>query len=252
MFVSILSSAMGITILFLIALILVVLLQPSWVVRTLLRHLVPGVIFCGDGRRKELALTIDDSPSKPIHGLSAGASSRNLLEVLRRLDIPATFFVISGHINEADPDFIQLALSDGHRIGHHMTEDHVSARLSSLDFRQSFDRAAEDLHRAAEPHALSLRWFRPGGGWIRSSMLQTVAEKGYRLVLGSVFPWDTFHPPLALMRWFVLRNVHPGAILIIHDRTDTVQASMELLYHVVPLLRQRGYRFVDLDRLLNV
>ena len=82
-------------------------------------------------------------------------------------------------------------------------------------------------------------------------MLRSVAERGYRLVLGSIFPWDTFHPPLAWMRWFVLTNAHPGAILILHDRPDTLPATMALLRQVVPPLRRRGYRFVTLERLLN-
>jgi peptidoglycan/xylan/chitin deacetylase (PgdA/CDA1 family) len=53
------------------------------------------------------------------------------------------------------------------------------------------------------------------------------------------------------MARFVLRNAHPGAILVLHDRPDTLPATMQLLRLVVPALRQRGYRFVSLDRLLN-
>jgi len=82
-------------------------------------------------------------------------------------------------------------------------------------------------------------------------MLRSVAARGYRLVLGSIFPWGAFHPPLTWMRWFVLRNAHPGAILVLHDRPDTLPATIELLRRVVPALRQRGYRFVSLDQLLN-
>ena len=117
--------------------------------------------------------------------------------------------------------------------------------------RQAFDPAAAQLQSAAAPCPLPLRWFRPGGGWFRPSMLRSVAARGYRLVLGSIFPWDTFHPPPAWMAWFVLRNTHPGAILVLHDRPDTLPATMELLRLVVPALRQRGYRFVSLNRLLN-
>jgi peptidoglycan/xylan/chitin deacetylase (PgdA/CDA1 family) len=53
------------------------------------------------------------------------------------------------------------------------------------------------------------------------------------------------------MRWFALTNAHPGAILILHDRPDTLPATMALLRQVVPALRRRGYRFVTLERLLN-
>jgi peptidoglycan/xylan/chitin deacetylase (PgdA/CDA1 family) len=221
---------------------LIVLLRPSQLVRFLLAPLLPAVIFCGDGRRLELALTIDDGPSP---------GSMALLALLRELQLPATLFVISGHLDRGDPAYLERALADGHAIGHHMHEDSVSARLSPASFRQALDRASVDLQSAAAPRSLPLRWFRPGGGWIRPSMLRSVASQGYRLVLGSIFPWDTFHPPLAWMAWFVLRNAHPHAILVLHDRPDTLPATIELLRQVVPALRQRGYRFGSLDRLLN-
>jgi peptidoglycan/xylan/chitin deacetylase (PgdA/CDA1 family) len=159
--------------------------------------------------------------------------------------------VISGHLDRADSGYLERALCDGHGIGHHMNEDSISACLNAASFRRAFDQAANELQRAVSPQEIPLRWFRPGAGWIRRSMLRSVAERGYRLVLGSIFPWDTFHPPLGWMRWFVLTNAHPGAILILHDRPDTLPATMALLRQVVPALRRRGYRFVTLERLLN-
>ena len=189
------------------------LLRPSLLVRRLLAPLLPGVIFRGDHQRRELAHTIDDGPSPGSDGTSCRTGSMALLALLRELQVPA--------------------------------------RLSSTRFRQAFDQAAAQLPSAAAPCTLPLRWFRPGGGWIRPSMLRSVAARGYRLVLGSIFPWDTFHPPPVWMAWFVLRNAHPGAILVLHDQPDTLPATMELLRLVVPALRQCGDRFVSLDRLLN-
>ncbi|WP_411872902.1 hypothetical protein [Vulcanococcus limneticus] len=46
------------------------LLRPSLLVRHLLAPLLPGVIFCGDRQRRELALTIDDGPSPGTDGSS--------------------------------------------------------------------------------------------------------------------------------------------------------------------------------------
>ena len=53
------------------------------------------------------------------------------------------------------------------------------------------------------------------------------------------------------MRWFVLINAHPSGILILHNRLDTLPATVALLRQAVPALRRRGYRFVTLERLLN-
>ncbi|MEB3302625.1 MAG: polysaccharide deacetylase family protein [Cyanobacteriota bacterium] len=233
----------------LLMLVVVVVLRPTWLVRHLLAPLLPGVIFCGDGRRRELALTIDDGPSPPSQ---SHTGSMALLALLKELQVPATLFVISGHLERGDPAYLERALADGHGIGHHMNEDSVSARLSPAEFRQAFDQAADQIQSAAAPIRLPLHWFRPGGGWIRPSMLRSIEGRGFRLVLGSIFPWDTFHPAVGWMGRFVLSNVHPGAILVLHDRPDTLPATMEVLRLVVPALQQQGYRFVTLDRLLNI
>jgi peptidoglycan/xylan/chitin deacetylase (PgdA/CDA1 family) len=230
--------------------LLLVVMWPSLLVRLLLKPLLPDVIFCGDGQRRELALTIDDGPS-PETGGQPRVGSMYLLALLRELEVPATLFVISGHLSRGDSAYLTQALADGHGIGHHMEEDSISACLGPASFRLSFDRAAEQFHCAALPNRLLLRWFRPGGGWIRPSMLQSISKRGYRLVLGSIFPWDTFHPPIYWMLWFLLNNVHPGAILVLHDRPDTLPATIAFLRQAVPALRQRGYRFVSLEQLLN-
>lgn len=239
-----------IVILVLASLVLAVsVLLPSLIVRLLLAPLLPGVIFRGAGRRRQLALTIDDGPS-PAGAAGAGGSMA-LLARLQELQVPATFFLISSHLHAGEPAFVEQALAAGHGIGHHMTQDSVSACLSPIDFEQAFEQAADDIRQADRSGRLSLRWFRPGGGWVRPSMLASVATRGYRLVLGSIFPWDTLHPPLAFMRWFVLNNAHPGGILILHDRPDTLPTTLKLLHQVVPALRRRGYTFVSLDELLN-
>jgi peptidoglycan/xylan/chitin deacetylase (PgdA/CDA1 family) len=223
--------------------LLVVALMPSWLIRWLLAPLFPPVLFHGPGDWRWIAITSTTDP--------AATAATQLLDLLRDLRVPATLFLIGGHLNRAGPGFVARALADGHQIGHHMAEDSVSARLTPEQFREQLHSTAAALERAAAPQPLALHWFRPGGGWFHPAMLRTLQAEGYRLALGSVFPWDTFHPPLAFLRWFVLRNAHPGAILVLHDRPDTIDATLATLRAVVPELRRRGYSFVTLDALVG-
>jgi peptidoglycan/xylan/chitin deacetylase (PgdA/CDA1 family) len=218
-----------------------VALFPSWLIRAVLAPLFPRVLFCGPGGQRQIAISIDDGPSGP--------GSDALLDALRELKVPATLFLISGHLYRSTPGFVARALADGHQIGHHMAEDSVSACLKRPRFLAQLHGAADALTRSAAPQPLRMHWFRPGGGWFHPAMLRTLNAEGYRLALGSLFPWDTFRPPVAFLRWFVLRNAHPGAILVLHDRPDTIEATLATLRAVVPELRRRGYRFVSLDAL---
>jgi peptidoglycan/xylan/chitin deacetylase (PgdA/CDA1 family) len=229
------------------AVALLLSLRLAWLIRRLLAPLAPRVLFCGRARGadglKLVALTLDDGPS--------GAGSLELLELLGELGVPATLFLIRDHLNRGGAGFVARVLAEGHRLGNHMAEDSVSARLPPEAFLDQLHRTAAALSAAAAPRSLALRWFRPGGGWFHSAMLEAVRAEGYRLVLGSVFPFDTNHPPRWFLSRFLLSNVHPGAILVLHDRPDTIAATLHTLRAVVPELRRRGYRFVSLDELVD-
>ena len=82
-------------------------------------------------------------------------------------------------------------------------------------------------------------------------MRRTLSAEGYQLVPGSIFPWDIFRPPVAFLGRFVLANAHPGGILVLQDRPDTIDATLATLCAVVPELRRRSCSFVRLESLLE-
>jgi peptidoglycan/xylan/chitin deacetylase (PgdA/CDA1 family) len=82
-------------------------------------------------------------------------------------------------------------------------------------------------------------------------MLRQLAAAGYRLALGSLFPLDTSHPPRWFLRTFLLLNAHAGGVIVLHDRPDTLAATLHSLRRVVPALQRRGYYFVRLDALVG-
>jgi peptidoglycan/xylan/chitin deacetylase (PgdA/CDA1 family) len=222
------------------------LLLASWpllaLARRLLPPLLPEVLFCAPGAGRRLALTIDDGPSP---------ASGQLLDLLGELQVPATLFLIADHLERGPAGFVQRALAEGHQIGNHMQEDCVSARLDPASFMAQLLATERALQQAAAPREQRLHWFRPGGGWFHGPMLRQLNAAGYRLALGSLFPLDTFHPPGWFLRRFLLLHAHPGGVIVLHDRPDTLPATLATLQWVVPLLQRRGYRFVTLDGLVK-
>lgn len=221
--------------------VVLVVLLPSMLIRLLLVPMFPRVVFCGPGRQKRLALTIDDGPSP---------GSEALLALLRELEVPVTFFLIGTHL-ERDHRFPRRALQQGHDLGNHLWCDESSADLPPALFQQQLADTERVIARAAAPATLRWRWFRPGQGWFHRAMLDALAARSYRLVLGSIFPWDTLRPPLWFVRLFVRLNAHPGGILVLHDTPALSGRTLESLRRVVPDLRRRGYRFVPLQELLD-
>jgi len=221
--------------------VVLVVLLPSLLIRLLLVPLCPEVVWFGPGRKKTLALTIDDGPSP---------GSEALLALLRELEVPATFFLIGTHL-ERDHRSARRALQQGHDLGNHLWRDEPSVFLPPPLFQQQLADTERAIARAAAPATLRWRWFRPGGGRFHRPMLDALAARSYRLVLGSIFPWDTLRPPLWFVRLFVRLNAHPGGILVLHDTPDLSGRTLESLRCLIPDLRRRGYRFVPLDELLD-
>ena len=200
-----------------------------------------------------MALTIDDAPNAEADGTLA------LLDLLRELQIPATFFLI-GERAEAHPGIAAAVAAAGHELGNHLWRDRWSVLLGRREFVAELDATDRQLQAALHSAGLSdsPRWFRPAGGWSHRWMLAWAREQGYRGVLGSLWPFDGLECPLISRRrwrqafqiWWIRRFVHPGAILVLHDTPAANAATRATLRAVVPLLRQKGYRFVQLSELL--
>jgi peptidoglycan/xylan/chitin deacetylase (PgdA/CDA1 family) len=211
------------------------------------------VIFQGPSDRAVLAaLTIDDFPSSGAD--QSGSGSMALLDLLGELAIPATFFAIGPRVQK-HPGMAARAVEGGHELGNHMWGEDWSITLGREAFLKELDHTSAaikgDLADAGQ--TAPLRWFRPSGGWFHPSMPAWARSRGYRTVLGSIWPLDGLGiaPPEQAQRWFVERSAHPGGIVVLHDTTEANPATRRTLQSVVPELQQKGFSFVTLSTLLG-
>jgi peptidoglycan-N-acetylglucosamine deacetylase len=186
-------------------------------------------------RERVVALTIDDGPD--------AAHTRDILDVLRAHDALATLFFISSRVqgNEA---LVAAAVAEGHELGNHLTRDEPSNRLRPDAFAAAIREAGGVLARFGK-----VRWLRPGSGWYNDVILDTIEREGYRCALGSIYPLDAHHTSARLSAAYVLANVRPGAVIILHDGGDRGGRTADVLRRVLPVLRGRGYRVVSLSEL---
>jgi peptidoglycan/xylan/chitin deacetylase (PgdA/CDA1 family) len=76
-----------------------------------------------------------------------------------------------------------------------------------------------------------------------------MSRKGYECALGSVYPYDATIPSSAFAARYILRNVRPGAVIVLHDGGARGRRSARTLRTVLPALSSRGYRVVALSEL---
>ncbi|NJL84572.1 MAG: polysaccharide deacetylase family protein [Chloroflexaceae bacterium] len=137
-------------------------------------------------------------------------------------------------------------IEEGHEIGNHLTEDRWSIWLSEAELREDVTEAGKILARFA-----LIRWLRPGGGFYSHAILKIAAENGYRVVLGSVFPYDTHIPSVWFASRFILARTRPGDILVLHDGGARGDRTAKTLSQILPQLQRRGYEIVSLSTLVD-
>lgn len=216
--------------------VLLLAFPPRWGFR-LAGAVAPGATYFVDTPKPTVALTIDDGPTPQ--------TTEQILTVLAQFDVQATFFLLTDPISRETATVTRI-VTEGHELGNHLTTDEASIRLSPDEFEQQL-KQADAILSAYGP----VQWLRPGMGWYSQQMVQTAQAAGYRLALGSVFPYDTHIPWSGFTTWFVLANVQPGDIIVLHDGPDRGQRTATALAHILPKLQARGYEVVSLSTLFK-
>ncbi|HET7266168.1 MAG TPA: polysaccharide deacetylase family protein [bacterium] len=193
-----------------------------------------GMLWRGNPRRREIALTFDDGPSPLTTPL--------LLAVLRRYHAHATFFVIGQHAR-AYPYVVAEMVAEGDEVGNHTFHHPNMTTLPALVADSEIAAAAAVIDRAAGRPA---EWFRPPGGDYTAGV--AADARGHRL---GIAMWtsnsgDWALPAYRIVIDRVLARAEPGAIILLHSTTlNTVRALPSILVE----LRRRGYALVTVSEL---
>jgi peptidoglycan/xylan/chitin deacetylase (PgdA/CDA1 family) len=195
----------------------------------------PRCLYAVATTERVVALTLDDGPD--------AAHTPAILRLLRRHRARATFFLLAERVAGHDA-LVRAIVAGGHELGNHLTRDEPSVRLPPPAFAAAMHEAGAVLGRFAP-----VRWLRPGGAWYTRAMLDAIERADLRCALGSVYPYDAHHPWPRLSAAYVLANVRPGAIVVLHEGGARGRRTLQVLRRVLPALRARGYRVVTLSEL---
>ncbi|MEE9216783.1 MAG: chitin deacetylase family protein [Anaerolineales bacterium] len=185
-----------------------------------------------------VALTIDDGPD--------ASTTPAILDLLHEYGAAATFFVITERI-PGNEQLLERMIEEGHELGNHMTNEEPSIRLGREGFAADLGAADSTLSQFDE-----IRWVRPGSGWFTANMIDTVESLGYRMALGSVYPFDHLIPSSWFASEFILWRIRPGDVIVLHDHRWRGERTADTLNRVLPELIDRGYRIVTLSELVDI
>jgi peptidoglycan-N-acetylglucosamine deacetylase len=193
--------------------------------------------------RNAVALTFDDGPTPD--------STDAILDILRRENVRATFFVI-GRYAAQHPSLLRRVHDEGHLIGNH-TFDH--SRLGMFCGRRYWVdqvRRTNDLVRELTGQAPAL--FRPPMGFKCPPVMHGASINNCRVVTWTRRAFDGVRTsPRSIVR--KLSCAEPGEILLLHDGRDPASrrrlgATADALPDVIAGLRERAIEMLRLDELL--
>jgi len=197
----------------------------------------------GDGSR-QLALTFDDGPNDPW--------TLRLLDVLRRHEVCATFFLIGRYVSER-PEIAQQIAAAGHVIGNHTYSHPNLIFTSAKEVEQQIKRCSYALNQTVGKHS-SL--FRPPFGGRTPQVLRAVRKCGLQPVMWSVSGRDWNASSMGEIETKVWDGVEGGEVILLHDgghqhmgvdRSATVQA----VDHLITRYRNEGFRFVTVPEMME-
>ena len=194
------------------------------------------------GRR--VVLTFDDGPDPRW--------TPRIAALLRRLGVPATFFVVGERVVE-HPDLVASLKDQGFELGDH-TFNHADL-TTTPGWEQHLEMSMSDVAIAGAADVRP-RFFRPpySGGpesidRTYAAELASLLDPGHLIALSNYDSEDWREPGASQ----IVRNATPpgrrGGVILFHDGGGDRSQTVAALRRLVPRLERRGFRFTSLSEL---
>lgn len=191
-------------------------------------------ISCGGGKANVVALTFDDGP---------GRYTAQLLELLRRANAHATFFVVGSQLR-----WWRGMAREESRLGAVGNHTWSHPRLTGLPSWLAWAELLRTQYEASRELGWKPRLFRPPYE-LRNAQTDSVVHRlGLVQVLWSATSGDDRkRPTTRSVARNVIRGLRPGAIVLMHDIHPWTLAAMPA---ILKAIEARGLRAVSVPELL--
>ena len=197
------------------------------------------VFTCHMNENMKIALTLDEGPHPEY--------TPEILDVLKKFDIPATFFVV-GENASLHPELVEACRKSGHEIANH-TYSHQNLKA---DTYENICEQIKLTERAVyENIEVRTKLLRPPCGLIDENVVKAAKTLDYSVVLWTVDTRDWAHTKPSDIAQNVIGNTKSGDIILMHDYIAKNSPSAQAIELFVPVLLEKGFRFVTVSELLG-
>lgn len=196
--------------------------------------------------KKVAYLTFDDGPSE---------ITRKVLEILKKYNIKATFFMIAGSVTPERYDLIKEMIDQGHVVGiHTYSHNYKKIYASVKDYLDDFYLAYTRVYEVTGVQPIVFRF--PGGSYnkymkgIRKQVMAEMERRGFTYYDWQVSAEDSIGKPT---RASITRNVlkdlkrYRKPIILLHD-SSVNKATVQSLETIIQTIKEEGYTFDTVDK----
>ncbi len=196
-------------------------------------------------RKKEndymkIALTFDDGPHPRY--------TPQILNILEKYNVKATFFIVGINAHYY-PDTLVKVANSGHEIGNHT---YTHPRVSTIERQElisQVEKCETEIYGITE---CKTKNFRPPEGMLDNSILSVLKSLDYKVILWDIDTRDWDHTPANEIAENVVDRVSSGDIILMHDYIDRDSPTPEALNIFLPILIEKGYKFVTVSELIGL
>jgi peptidoglycan/xylan/chitin deacetylase (PgdA/CDA1 family) len=191
-----------------------------------------------------IVLTFDDGPS---------SFTPQILDVLERFRVPATFFVIGAHVT-AHTATLRRMLRDGDEVGVHTFTHPDLGAIPAWRERLDIDTTQLAIASATGYTTDLLRLpFSSTPNALTPPEWQAIARAGsYRVVLADLDTRDWVRPGVSAIVSAGTPAGGSGAVVMMHDGGGDRSQTVAALTRLIPALQARGYRFQTVSHAIGV
>jgi cellulose synthase/poly-beta-1,6-N-acetylglucosamine synthase-like glycosyltransferase/peptidoglycan/xylan/chitin deacetylase (PgdA/CDA1 family) len=191
---------------------------------------------------RTLALTFDDGPDPQW--------TPQVLQVLRRHQVPATFFVVGSQVAR-HPDLARRLVAEGNELGVHTFTHPVLGDLPAWRRRTEYAQTQMTIVHATGVHTRLLRLPYSSGpdsiDDINWPLVTEAGRLGYLSVFSDADSRDWARPGVDA----IVRSSTPadgrGAVVLLHDSGGDRSQTVRALDRMIPALRQQGWQFTTVS-----
>lgn len=168
-----------------------------------------------------------------------------ILEVLKKHQVHATFFMTGGWV-ESYPDDVKAILADGHDLGNH-SENHKN--MSQLSEEEIQSELMTVHNKVKELTGYDMFLFRPPYGDYDNEVIQTVKGCNYYPIQWSIdsLDWKNYGVEDIINRVCNSDKLQGGAIILCHNGA---KYTAEALDQLLTGLEEKGFQLVPISELI--